>query len=611
MSITRQTYGDLFEMPAGLRKFVLSQEFEDADATLQKTYALTDDQKNKMGDEVMAAIYNEEDLAKAVANVRASVVPTPVPETKWKDFLSDFLRLEAWPLRELFGPEIRSILLEQQIATSSWPQFHILLRPLTYSGAATEVATRLGITLMGGQLHERLRDLIVSRIKSVRVDSQVREVLVRPSDFGGVGLDPEMADKTIVAINELIAAVPIMAEDEYANWLAEEARKKAEPAKAEATAPVTPEDAEIAAIRANMPAIPVQMSVLDEAVEKTIAELDPRPSDPYLLGRLEHVVSSRFRDVRSAFEVLQLLLRDPKVGGMGLEKEQAERLAAKVEQAYKTFHDPIMADEKKMLEQQVETQKVKVDERRKREAEEHAKWYQDRISARKKDEDQKQQLAEQMKATMLAYATGETSEATAAMDVKEQKQQTARFGEMVPAVAVGATPVAGPAASAPSKDAPPAITASPLPSAAPRAARPEVKVSMETVKLQQAQPPMKPRMDDVVFTGGPKLVGLSGELSALTLAEFRRMGKDANAAAQKIMQKIETLGQESFEKRLDGIKAFQASPLQGQYVRLVTESFRQGRSVTDLAAQRTGAGKEELNPDEVAAIISLNSKLHY
>jgi len=205
------------------------------------------------------------------------------------------------------------------------------------------------------------------------------------------------------------------------------------------------------------------------------------------------------------------------------------------------------------------------------------------------------------------------------MDVKEQQKETQRFGEMVPAVAAGATPVAPIKPSVPplartgaGSQSVPVAGSQPVPTAG-RLARPEIKVSMETVKLQATQSGMKPRMDDVMAggAGGPRLVGPMQELRSLTLSEFRRMAKDPEAAAQKILQKIEILSQESFEKRTEGVRAFQASPLQETYVRLVSESFKLGKSVVEVAEQKRATGEDALLPEEVSAVISLNSKLHY
>jgi hypothetical protein len=178
--------------------------------------------------------------------------------------------------------------------------------------------------------------------------------------------------------------------------------------------------------------------------------------------------------------------------------------------------------------------------------------------------------------------------------VKEKHLEQKRFGGLVQAVQVGAQPISQAAAVE-------------------VAARPEVKVSVATT-------PVKPQMDGVVpppaaMTGAvsavPKLMGLTGELSELSLTEFRRMAKTPDEAVQKILQKIETLGQESFERRVEGVRAFQGSPLQGSYMALVAESFRIGKPVATLADEKRAKGENTLSPQEISAILSLNSKLHF
>ncbi len=279
-----------------------------------------------------------------------------------------------------------------------------------------------------------------------------------------------------------------------------------------------------------------------------------------------------------------------------------------------------MADEKKNIERQIELQKKKIEDRRTHEAEDHAKWYQERVVTRKTDEAKTQELTEQLRAAMHAYAPGGTSpDVMPSMSMQEQKKETERFGQMVPAVTAGAQPIMPSAPPRSSENdtapvsvlsAPPIAIAQTIPAAG-RVARPEVKVSLETVKVQSAQQDMKPRIEDVAFTGGPQLVGLTQELHHLTIADFRRLGRTPELAAQQIIQKIDILGQESFEKRLEGIHAFQTSPLQETYVRLVSEAFAQGRPVIEIAEEKRAAGVDSLRADEVGAIISVNSTLHY
>lgn len=607
-------------MPKALTTFLLSEEFAQADVTLQQTYRLTDEQRTLVGDKVMDAIFHDIELPQAVADVQAALVPAAITPEKWPDFLADALKLEIWPLRELFGEELTSVLQANAIRTAGWPPSRVLLKPLTYGGAASEVAALSGFSLMGGQMRERLRDLILSKMKGVRIDSEVREALMRQADFGGLGLDAATADKAMAVINSLVANAQILTEDEYADWLAAETRKKTAPVEVSSTP--TEDDQEIAAIKARMPAAPEKpKTVLDEAIQTTYAKITNHPVDDYLDKRLRHVISSRLRDVRSLIELKQLLQRDIKVGGLGLVKDEAEKMSSQIEEGYQAYHDKILAEERQSLEQQLEEQKRKVEDRKRREAEEHATWYREKVLARKQSEDDQKKLAEQMKQVL---GTMQPQVPAHPIDAKEKKAETQRFGELVPAVAAGALPVApksemkseAPVVAGPASPAvtPPATpVAAPLPFAAPASvniARPEVKVSRATADLMAAAPPLKPRMDDVK-TAGPRLMGPVQELRALTLSEFRRMAKDPTVASQKILQKIETLRQESFERRVEGIQAFQESGLQKSYMALVAESFRVGKPITELAEERRGKGEDVPSPAELAAVISLNSKLHF
>jgi hypothetical protein len=605
MAVQRPSYGSFAEMPEGLRGFLLSPEFNSVEQTLQDTYKFDEAAQVLIGDQMMDAVFGDLKLAEVVAKIKAALVPQPLDEVKWKAFLADFLKLEAWPLRDLFGTELSDLLAENQIPTSGWPNFKVHLKPMTYSGASTEIAALAGFSLLGPQMRERLRDLLMSKQKGVRIDAQVLEVMCRPADFGGLGLDAAMAKKALDAMSHLIASVKIMSEDEYADWLSEEAKKKTAQ-ESEAAAAPSEEEAEIARIKASMPAEPAApQTALDEAVEKTYAALPVKPESEYSGSRLKHIISSRLRDVRNSIELVQLLARDTKVGGLGLEQTAAAQMAEAIEASYHQFHDKILAEEKTKIETQLGLQKEKIEDRKRKEAEEHARWYQEKILSRKQDEEAQKKLTAEMRRTWVG-----ASDAAHPMDLKEQRKETERFGPMVGAVSAGAAPLSAVTEPKTQNLEPSTQNLTPKPPSAPtsaQAARPEVKISTQTI-LEPHGP--KPRMDDVKY-GGPQLTGLVEELKRFNLAEFRRLAKDPEAAAIKILQKLETLAQESFEKKMAGTKAFLNSPLQQTYLSLVTESFRAGKSVMEIAESKRKSGEDTLAPAEISAVISLNSKLHF
>ncbi len=539
----RKKYSSFESMPKPLQDFLLSEEFSDTDIALTKTFNINEVTMEKVSDIVISTILGEISLQNAIAQIKATLIPAILTEEKWIIFLSELIRLQIWPVREVFGVELTQVLTSESIRTAGWPLERILLRPLTYSGAATEIASRVGFTFIGPHMRERMRDLVISKLKGVRIDTQIKEVLMRPADFGGIGLDEITASRTVEVLNIVISSVRIMSEDEYTNHLAEEAHaeEKKEIVPIQSTEGMT----------SFTDVKPKELSaLLVNAIDSIWNSIPQKPEDEYLQSRLRNVISSRLRDVRSAHELALLLERDTKVGGLGLSSENAQIVSKAIEAGYATYRDPILQEEKKNIEMQMEVQKKKIEERRKKEAEDHAKWYQEKIASKKS-----------MESTFKNP-----------MEKKEEKKEKERFGELMSTVA-----------------------------------RPEIKVSQPT--LVASSNPFKPRIEDV--RQAPRLFGLEQELHDLSLAEFRRLGKNPAEAVDKILQKVEILSQESIEKRIAGIQAYHTSPLQKSYLTLVTDSFKLGRPVSALAEEKRSKGVDVPSPDELSAIISLNSRLHY
>jgi hypothetical protein len=108
-----------------------------------------------------------------------------------------------------------------------------------------------------------------------------------------------------------------------------------------------------------------------------------------------------------------------------------------------------------------------------------------------------------------------------------------------------------------------------------------------------------------------RLTGLTEEIAGYTWAEFRRLSKEPGQAAAKILQKLETLKQESFDRWTEGIEAWRRSPLQQEYLKLVAESFSSGKPVAELVEEKRTTNPDLPSSEEIGAIISLNAKIHF
>ncbi len=119
----------------------------------------------------------------------------------------------------------------------------------------------------------------------------------------------------------------------------------------------------------------------------------------------------------------------------------------------------------------------------------------------------------------------------------------------------------------------------------------------------------KPSMIDIVPP--MRLSGLGDELKSMDIETFRRQAKTPEQAAEKIYQKLETLKRENFERWTDGVAAWRSSPLQQQYLRLVTESFSTAKPVAQLVEEKRKIDPNLPTAEELGAIIALNARIQF
>lgn len=118
----------------------------------------------------------------------------------------------------------------------------------------------------------------------------------------------------------------------------------------------------------------------------------------------------------------------------------------------------------------------------------------------------------------------------------------------------------------------------------------------------------RPQMQDI--QSPVRLTGLGEELENMSLEQFRRLSNNPDQAAEQILQKLNTLKQESFESWTEGVQAWRRSPLQQMYLKLVAESFSKGKPVTELVEEKRETKTSLPTAEELGAIIDLNGKIH-
>jgi hypothetical protein len=614
---------ELPELSPEATAFFISKRYVDSDTALMRDFHLNQDDISFLQEMDQLVLGGSLPLDGYVTALQGEF---PSMTSAQRDQLIARLLADRFvPWGDALKPNAQEVARKNKLSLPATPYYMVYTKPLTYSGAAGEVARSVDLP-MGGQIRERLRDLVMSRAKGIRVDAQVEEQMIRPTEFGGMGLEREKARMAILSMSDILSRAQVMTEENYSAWLTEQARRAANPQADASSMPKTKEDEddqkEIAAISAKMPK-PVRdtSSVLALSTATLIGRLSIKPDGEYLVRRLENLVSTRLRDVRSRHDVLQTLSRDIKVGGLGLSRNDAEQVSNEIEDGYNEFRTIIAQEEKDKLDVQAQEQTRKIEERKKREAEEHARWFQEKVKGQQMQTASQQELVQRMR----VFTQGLTSPMSAPVaahpiDVKEKVKEEAELGELVvaPPPAPASTPskqISPIAAFAPQKTAlEQATPTKAVPADRPTARPPEVpvvKVSAVTAKANETSAgAMRPRMDDI----RPMTARMSGplaEIQNLNLASFRRMAKTPSEGAAQIQRKIDLLAQESFERRIEGIQAWQSSPLQQAYLTLVAEAFAKATPVNALATQKRAAGEDGLSPEELAAVVELNGKLHF
>jgi hypothetical protein len=119
----------------------------------------------------------------------------------------------------------------------------------------------------------------------------------------------------------------------------------------------------------------------------------------------------------------------------------------------------------------------------------------------------------------------------------------------------------------------------------------------------------KIKMDDIRFT--PQVLSPVDELRYMSLKTFRRLNPDPIKATEAIKEKLEFLGKSDYAKKIQGIVAWQESPLNRLYLTFCRKALDLGKPVTEVLQTELVNEPASLKPEELSAIISLNHLLKF
>lgn len=132
---------------------------------------------------------------------------------------------------------------------------------------------------------------------------------------------------------------------------------------------------------------------------------------------------------------------------------------------------------------------------------------------------------------------------------------------------------------------------------------------MDVVPPKQAMQGEKQKQSGTVDTRRPKLVGPIGELQYMSLNDFRRISDDPQVRAEKILEKLDLLEEESYVQRVKGIKAWQECEVFDLYIQIGAEAMSEEKTLEEVISEYDKRGDQFLTKEEFFSINELNKKL--
>ncbi len=290
--------------------------------------------------------------------------------------------------------------------------------------------------------------------------------------------------------------------------------------------------------------------------------------------RFEKIMESRVRNIRSGIETREILTRAKKVGGLELPPDAAERVTSSIEQQAASHPEFQAAPAPR-----VDTQPLP-------------------------------RLDQSVSTTEPAVPNAPPS----FIPIPKVMQRVLPPAAATPApqppqpsqAAVPQSPTAQPEIPVPTIPPQPARPVVPLPQVEDLYQKP---VELEMSRIARSRQPEldRPQMVDIRLP--VTAVGPIEELGQVDLKEFRRLGNSPEESAEKILEKVFLLEEESWQVKMDGIKAWQRSPVHSMYVDLGLESVRSGRTIDEVIQSLAQGDKPHLIKQEFLAINNLNSML--
>lgn len=306
-------------------------------------------------------------------------------------------------------------------------------------------------------------------------------------------------------------------------------------------------------------------SGIDKLVFEIIKKSNLSFEDEILKKRFENIVFARLKDVRDDIETKEVLIKAIKIGGLGLDDTNADRVTRIIKDEFEKMDERTKKDlnlQKFELPKVIQPYPVTPAEIETEKSDKNI------IGPEVSPEETKLHSLEKEISSIL----------------KENKLVEESASIVKPEIEIKET----------------------LPEPQPE----KRKIAYESFKLA----PLKSSESKAVvedITRPPKVMGPIEELKYLSLKIFRRLAADPKEAILKIKQKIDVMEKESLVKKIQAIKAWRQSEVYKLYLEIGKESIEKNRETSQIVQERENSGKITLSEAEIEAIVELNKSLRF
>jgi len=335
----------------------------------------------------------------------------------------------------------------------------------------------------------------------------------------------------------------------------------------------------------------------NQTLQQIITQSNLHLPDQNLTSRFRNIILSRLRNIRTTITTREVLMRSPKIGGLGLDEAQADKILKIIETQAKNIHES-----KQVLDSEQKPQGL-LDKAIASSYSLEKSIQQGRNNIQKAG--LKSQPTPKPKPDLAPSHEIKPPKKIAKIEFTRRSPGRNRDEGGPPAP----SHISGPKPIKPSQPKRPPVKIQEIkpPVKKPIFAEPKIK---KPVPIPTPKAPTKPQVESIK-PRPPRITGEVEEIGNLKLADFRRWSTDPEEAAARIQDKIEQVEKESVEKKAAAIRAWQNSEINRLYLAIGEASMSQDKAVEQIIKERQAENKPSLTPVEFDAVADLNEELRF